>query len=288
MFLRIRIALVKLFAFFIFDKNKRKVWRKQTINALVKQQVADSKWGVSYSVFDGEELLESSIKSIRSEVDYVNVVYQTKSWYGNPAAESLVPYLQKLKNDGLIDELIEYIPNMKLKPGRQERVKRNMGLKAARKVGVTYFMTMDCDEYYETDDLKFAKEFIVKNQITHAYCSVVNYGPLPTQRLIYESGCNVQIFSKLKWNSRLWPNSKVIALIDPTRQMNHDWFGRNKYYFLPRIVLHHMTFVRKDINKKAINSAGAHVFEKEPIEQQFIGKDFIECKNIFNIDCSKW
>ena len=33
------------------------------------------KLGVSYNLFDGEELLESSIKSIRDNVDYVSVVY---------------------------------------------------------------------------------------------------------------------------------------------------------------------------------------------------------------------
>jgi hypothetical protein len=35
------------------------------------------KLGAAYNVFDGEELLENSIVSIRSEVDYVVVVYQT-------------------------------------------------------------------------------------------------------------------------------------------------------------------------------------------------------------------
>ena len=33
--------------------------------------------GACYNLFDGEELLESSIKSVRAEVAYVCVVYQT-------------------------------------------------------------------------------------------------------------------------------------------------------------------------------------------------------------------
>ena len=41
------------------------------------------KLGVSYNVFDGEELLESSIKSIRDNVDHISVVYQTISNFGN-------------------------------------------------------------------------------------------------------------------------------------------------------------------------------------------------------------
>lgn len=43
-------------------------------------------------MFDGQELLEPSIRAIKSEVDYVCVVYQTVSNFGNPAH----PHLEKL------------------------------------------------------------------------------------------------------------------------------------------------------------------------------------------------
>lgn len=51
------------------------------------------KVGISYNLFDGEELLESSIKSIRDNVDYISVVYQTVSNFGNPCSEDLVTLL---------------------------------------------------------------------------------------------------------------------------------------------------------------------------------------------------
>jgi hypothetical protein len=65
------------------------------------------KVGISYNVFDGEELLENSIKSIRDNVDYVSVVYQTVSNFGNPCDDGLVPLLEKLVKDGLVDEIFE-------------------------------------------------------------------------------------------------------------------------------------------------------------------------------------
>ena len=40
----------------------------------------NNKLGVSYNLFNGEELLEASIKSIRQNVDYINVIYQEYSW----------------------------------------------------------------------------------------------------------------------------------------------------------------------------------------------------------------
>lgn len=94
------------------------------------------KLGVSYSVMDGEEMLEFAIRSIRSEVDYVNVVWQKLSWFGTMCSDELEPTLERLKNEGLIDELIFFTPDLKAIPAENEAKKRNMGLKAARKAAV--------------------------------------------------------------------------------------------------------------------------------------------------------
>ena len=39
--------------------------------------------------------------------------------------------------------------------------KRNIGLKYAKKAGVDYFMTMDCDEFYIKEEVEKAKRFII-------------------------------------------------------------------------------------------------------------------------------
>ena len=67
-----------------------------------------------YSVFDGEELLEYSIKSIRNSVDYVLVIYQKISNFGviNNDVENKV---MELKNNGLIDEIM-YFKTIKQNP----------------------------------------------------------------------------------------------------------------------------------------------------------------------------
>ena len=85
------------------------------------------------TVFDCEELLEQSIRSVRSVAQHVCVVYQTVSNFGNEyvydaaaaaaAAAAclhqqhqhrcnpgLVRMLLALQSDGLIDSLLEYIP----------------------------------------------------------------------------------------------------------------------------------------------------------------------------------
>ena len=58
------------------------------------------KLGISYNLFDGEELLESSIKSVRNEAFHINVVYQTTSYYGNKTENGVGKLLLKLKEKG--------------------------------------------------------------------------------------------------------------------------------------------------------------------------------------------
>ena len=70
------------------------------------------KLGVSYNIFDGEELLEGSIRQIRDNVDYISVVYQTISNFGNPCSPGLELMLKNLKSIGLVDELFLYMPNL--------------------------------------------------------------------------------------------------------------------------------------------------------------------------------
>jgi hypothetical protein len=41
------------------------------------------KLGVSFNIFDGEEMLFFSLRNLRPMVDHINVVYQTISNYGN-------------------------------------------------------------------------------------------------------------------------------------------------------------------------------------------------------------
>jgi hypothetical protein len=53
-----------------------------------------TKLGAAYNVFDGEELLWRSIESIRPVVQFVAVVYQTTSNFGDAAAPELLSTLQ--------------------------------------------------------------------------------------------------------------------------------------------------------------------------------------------------
>ena len=251
---------VKVRCLFISDKMKRREIKDAYKDARNAANYAKQKWGVAYSVFDGEELLESSISSIRSQVDYVCVVWQKNSWYGAPADAGLLPLLKRLKSQGLVDELVEYEVNPKLRPGKNETHKRNMGLRAARKAGCTYFMSMDADEFYREEDMIKAKKFIIAHDITHSYCAVNTYGMKPTE-FVGEGGCCVQFFTRLTAFSKHCNEHRATAFVDPTRKISHTpwWLGGSKHFFVNGVRMNHYTFIRKDLLRKLQNSSNADV-----------------------------
>lgn len=282
---RVQYSLYKRFialrARTIFDRHLRHRWKHIQNQEMLDKLVRKAVWGVSYSVYDGEELLEDSIKSIRDNVDYINVVYQRHSWYGNPANPELITLLTRLHECGLIDELIEYVPNYKMSAGKQERFKRNIGLRYAKKRGVDYFMCMDTDEFYISREIYSAKYKIIKNGITHSFCPIVVYAT-PTQRLLNAGGCFVPLFSYVGALSRLKYNKRNVVLVDPTRQLNHIPFS--KYYVLSCVQMHHMSGYRKNIVSKLKNSSlrkfnnmSANTFMKKLLSNT------VKVKDVFNI-----
>ena len=247
--------LIKWRALAIPNKSRRRQWRRNQIDAILDKTISSYRWGVSYSVFDGQELLEASIRSIREHVNYVNVVYQTESWFGAPADKDLLPTLKRLVKKGLIDELIEYKANPKINAGIQERQKRNMGLRAARRAGVNYFMTMDADEFYDGTEFELAKKNIVQGGITHSFCGITQYGVVPTEQIIAPPPSFVHFMSKIGFFSRLDKNPRTICLVDPSRRLSRYSLFGDKYYFLSGIQMHHYTYIRKNVAGKMRNSS---------------------------------
>jgi len=61
-------------------------------------------------VFDSEELLEQSVRSIRAAASFVCVVYQTISNFGAPCNPGLETMLTSLVSAGLVDEIVRLEP----------------------------------------------------------------------------------------------------------------------------------------------------------------------------------
>lgn len=240
--------------------NLKRLFKNIALNTLKSLNVitepSKAKLGISYSVWDGEELLEASLKSVRENADYINVVWQKKSWQGADCDENLESLLLKLKDNGFIDEIIFFEPDFNLSPQQNEVNKRNLGLKAAVNAGCSHFLLMDCDEFYDKNEFKTAKEFIYKNYITHSACIIEDYFAI-NYRSTVVGKYYVPFIYKVDKHSKLdvKANTHLCWNIDPTRKIALKLFHR--CWFAHNLIMHHYTGVRKNKKRKLENSSAS-------------------------------
>lgn len=209
------------------------------------------KLGVSYNLFDGEELLEGSIKSIRDNVDYISVVYQTISNFGKSCNEGLIPLLNKLKEKGLIDDLLEYKPS-NMGGHMNEITKRNIGLFLSKNNGCTHHMAMDSDEFYVDNQFKYMKKTIEEGDYDSSACQMTTYYKDSIYRLEPKEEYYVSLIYKIKNNTEYVFAQQFPVLVDPTRRMKSE---KCKAFTRDEIEMHHMSYVRDNLKTKLSNSS---------------------------------
>jgi hypothetical protein len=210
------------------------------------------KLGVSYNLFDGEELIEGSIKQIRPEVDYISVVYQTISNFGNVCNPELINLLIKLKDEKLIDYLFEYKPILGVGGHFNEITKRNIGLSLSQSAGCTHHMSMDSDEYYLLEQFKFLKKEMIDGNYDSSYCQMRTYYKSWEYQLDPPEDYYVSLIYKLSQYDFFQMGTHSPVLVDPTRRMSS---GKYKIFNREEIEMHHGSYIRKNIRTKLLNSS---------------------------------
>ena len=224
------------------------------------------KLGVSYNVFDGEELLGPSIRLIREQVDYISVVYQVKSNYNNPCSDYLLDHLIQLKSIGLIDEFLEYTPkifSLKYMPkifsrdsnkgSYNELEKRNIGLNLSRINGCNHHMNMDCDEFYVPEQFLHMKKVIIEHGCELGICHFQNYYKDSIYLIKSPPNNFVPTIFKILDNTEFIYRLKGFPVrVDPTRRTNN----KNPIIFdQSEVQMHHMSLVRENLRAKFTNSS---------------------------------
>jgi len=216
------------------------------------------KLGVSYNLFDGEELLENSIKCIRDSVDHISVVYQSTSNFGEKCNEGLVPLLNRLKESGLIDEIIKYNPTLKNGGHYNEITKRNLGLYLSENAGCTHHMAMDSDEFYCEEQFKYLKKIMDDGNYDSSACQMVTYYKESIYRIDPKEEYYVPLIYKIRNNVEYVFADKFPVLVDPTRRMKTE---KCKIFTRGEIEMHHMSYIRKDLRMKLNNSSAKGNFK---------------------------
>lgn len=217
------------------------------------------------NAFDASELLETLITEIRDEVDWVIALYQNESYCGNKADQEDLEELWRLKNIGLIDELIEFKGD-KSKPHReQETDKRNYGIMLARERGHSHFLSIDSDEFYNKDQFREAKKQINENGWNVTYWSYVNYYKDFEHYLMYPFKPYVTGICSTYFTFLF--NGPAPGPTDPTRRINNP-YNIGMYVFPDDVILMaHASWIRKDIRKKLENWSAKSYFNKELLDK---------------------
>lgn len=282
----------------IFNKlsaEKKQIIKQKVLNLAQKT----TKIGVSYNLFDGEELLPFSIKSIRNNVHYINVIYQTTSNFANTANDDLEKNLKKWQKEGLIDEIFLYTPDLNKSAHQNEIIKRNIGLQLAKKRGCKYFLGMDVDEFYDKNEFQKAIYKIIKDNIDASAVCIIEYLKSPENQIIgapvfvpqncENYVCYVPFLIKIhKFKKQKLGEEGFPCLVDPTRGL--DIKGKFKLFPMHEIAMHHMSTVRKNLaakyeNSSALDSSIENQNKLKIIQEEVLNFDF-ESNKILPQNCS--
>jgi hypothetical protein len=208
--------------------------------------VKKNKLGVSYNLFTGFELLEYSIKNIRDSVDYICVIYSLTSHHGQPFPYNFLPELKILKEDGLIDDMIEFKPENLYAAKSNESNQRNLGLEMCKKADCKYMMTMDVDEFYIKAEFDKAKKEIIKGNYDSSACQMITYYKYSNIIIDPPETYYVPFIYKINEVDRFGAKS-FPAIVDNTRIYTT---GKNILFKREDLQMHHMSYMRNSIREK--------------------------------------
>lgn len=223
------------------------------------------KVGVGIICYEGTEHLRKIISELRPHVNGVVLLWSENSYTGEPALEDDKGEVYSLLNEGIADEVISF-PTLQHIPQReQETIRRNQGLSYFQMAGYDYALIMDSDEFYSAEQFSAAKELVRKWLPGTTYVQYRNYYKSPQCMLnddLFQTPRVVPLL--VSTSGRFQYNMPFQAPSDPTRRMKSDCD-----YLLPpeMIVMHHWSWIRKDIRKKIMSWSAGDMFPQKELEE---------------------
>jgi len=212
-----------------------------------------------YNVFDAEEFLACSVAHIHPASDSILCMVQTTSNTGNIYQEGLNEARKLLKSEQ-IDYIQEYKPDNYRNAMFNETEKRNRGLRFAKAHEFTHVLMMDCDEFFVTEELKGAKAHVESHPgIDWWVCDIKVYFK------------DIDLTVGIDKTKMAFIAKVGIASGDTAGKYTIDWTRRynSPNYEKINIVMHHYSWVRKDINRKIVNSTARKHIERSSLLENY-------------------
>lgn len=202
-----------------------------------------------YNIFDGDELLGESMRCMDGHVDLFILVYQNVSNFGEHHEPTL-----ELGFGETITHKYDPLLTGSIHDGTANEIKkRNIGLEIAREAGCSHFLFVDCDEFYQ--DFGRAKRLYFESRKAGSVCSIVTYFGSPTLQFADKDNYWVPFVHELNKDT-VAGYRKYPFYVDPTRRVNERHVAE-----LP-VIMHHYSWVRKDIDRKMRNSSAKSNMER--------------------------
>jgi hypothetical protein len=217
-----------------------------------------------YTVFNGLELLEKSIKQIEPYVNDIVICYQKTSNTGNISND--VEQFCKRFAEGKF-HVIEFIPDLKMNTKQNERNKHQQMIDFAKELKCTHFIISACDHFYTGNDFLNGKYICNINDYDVTFTKMYTYYKNPTWQINPIEDYYCPFICKLYPHTRVerMPNYPVHT--DPSLQYSTC----NKHYTFPlsMVALHHYSMVRVNIKDKFLNAAASMRWKDSDV-QRFI------------------
>ena len=250
-------------------------------------------FGVIYNVWDGCELLEPSIRSIRNVVDEIVVVYQDKSYYGNYIKEyDIRLVLDDLEHSGLIDSKILVNFDIDCKNSHEakqmEKFKYQAGLLHLESKGIDYFMLRAVDEFFVEDELKRSLEQVRAKDYYRTFCKISTYSSPTLKDVQNTDHVNGSFIYKVVHGKKIGQGSQPPLYIDAVAN-----YGDNTSdHIFPgeEVTMHHYRLSRLNLERKALNSSISNkrfLLDQARNISNFMDKAEV-VENLFNIDLNKF
>ena len=229
---------------------------------VIFKKVLHHKLGVAYSVFDDLEHLEQSIMSIKDNVDYITIIYQNISYTGNRVSYNVYNRLQEYLKSGLVNSVHEYKPNTKLSTKENETNKRNIGLQVCRANFCTHHISMDGDEIYVPEQFKQAKNIVLDYGYDASFIFSKTYYKTKKHVITPPESYHIPFIYTIRKKNAFKVNATIEGIsADPSRIIGG--ITSNIITFEREFIeMHHLSYVRNDIERKLINKAAKLSGEK--------------------------
>lgn len=238
-----------------------------------------SKLGMGIIAFEGIEHIKNITYEIRELVDTIVICLQKESYHGEPIHQEDVDLANQLLEYGYVDDIIWFkATDLHTEEGNAgprwiETDKRNFILDYLENTAkCSHSLVIDSDEFYDKEDFEYAKNLLDKDESARvSYCQYINYYRDYSHVLVWPFLAYVPFITESSFRFH-FENGTFTLPSDPTRRYVTDSSVTPKVLAFDIIKMHHLSWIRIDIEKKLHNWSAKRYFQKDELHNAILNR----------------